>query len=93
MTVPAPDASADRQVQLADLTTLRLGGPAGDLVEAHDEASLVEAVSSAEGTHPAISWASSASPRWTDAVSSPRSRSARIASSTCRGEWPRMSGP
>jgi UDP-N-acetylmuramate dehydrogenase len=48
MTVPAPDASADRQVQLADLTTLRLGGPAGDLVEAHDEASLVEAVSSAD---------------------------------------------
>jgi len=33
---------------LAELTTLRLGGPAAELVEAHDEAALVEAVSSAD---------------------------------------------
>ncbi len=33
---------------LAELTTLRLGGPAAELVEAHDEASLVEAVGSAD---------------------------------------------
>lgn len=33
---------------LAELTTLRLGGPAEDLVEAHDEATLVEAVRSAD---------------------------------------------
>jgi UDP-N-acetylmuramate dehydrogenase len=31
-------------VELAPLTTLRLGGPAEELVEAHDEASLVKAV-------------------------------------------------
>jgi UDP-N-acetylmuramate dehydrogenase len=40
--------SAERPVELADLTTLRLGGPAADLVEAHDEDSLVEAISSAD---------------------------------------------
>ncbi len=33
---------------LAELTTLRLGGPAAELVEAHDEAALVEAVRSAD---------------------------------------------
>ncbi len=33
---------------LAELTTLRLGGPAAELVEAHDEAALVEAVGSAD---------------------------------------------
>ncbi len=33
---------------LAELTTLRLGGPAAELVEAHDEATLVEAVRSAD---------------------------------------------
>jgi UDP-N-acetylmuramate dehydrogenase len=33
---------------LADLTTLRLGGPARELVEAYDEAELVEAVRSAD---------------------------------------------
>jgi len=33
---------------LADLTTLRLGGPAAELVEAHDEDRLVEAVRSAD---------------------------------------------
>jgi UDP-N-acetylmuramate dehydrogenase len=33
---------------LADLTTLRVGGPAARLVEAHDEASLVEAVTAAD---------------------------------------------
>jgi UDP-N-acetylmuramate dehydrogenase len=33
---------------LAGLTTLRLGGPATELVEAHDEATLIEAVSSAD---------------------------------------------
>ena len=33
---------------LAELTTLRLGGPATELVEAHDEAELVEAVRSAD---------------------------------------------
>ncbi len=33
---------------LAELTTLRLGGPARELVEAHDEASLVEAVRTAD---------------------------------------------
>ena len=33
---------------LAELTTLRLGGPAHEVVEAHDEASLVEAVRSAD---------------------------------------------
>jgi UDP-N-acetylmuramate dehydrogenase len=48
MTVPAPRETADRQVELADLTTLRLGGPATDLVEADDEATLVEAVRSAD---------------------------------------------
>jgi len=39
---PAPSTT------LASLTTLRLGGPAAELVEAHDEASLIEAVSSAD---------------------------------------------
>ena len=45
--MPASDARS-----LADLTTTRLGGPAAELVEAHDEAALIEAVSSAdaEGT-------------------------------------------
>jgi UDP-N-acetylmuramate dehydrogenase len=33
---------------LAELTTLRLGGPATELVEAHDEAGLIEAVRSAD---------------------------------------------
>ena len=33
---------------LAELTTLRLGGPAAELVEAHDEDALVEAVRSAD---------------------------------------------
>ncbi|GAB4065987.1 UDP-N-acetylmuramate dehydrogenase [Angustibacter speluncae] len=33
---------------LAELTTLRVGGPAARLVEAHDEASLVEAVTAAD---------------------------------------------
>jgi UDP-N-acetylmuramate dehydrogenase len=33
---------------LADLTTLRLGGPAAEVVEAHDEETLVEAVRSAD---------------------------------------------
>ena len=40
--VPVPPTS------LAELTTLRLGGPAKELVEAHDEATLIEAVSSAD---------------------------------------------
>jgi UDP-N-acetylmuramate dehydrogenase len=35
--------------ELAPLTTLRLGGPAGRLVEARDEAELVDAVRSADG--------------------------------------------
>jgi UDP-N-acetylmuramate dehydrogenase len=48
MTVPAPHETADRRVELADLTTLRLGGPAAELVEAQDEASLIEAVRSAD---------------------------------------------
>ncbi len=47
MTVP-PTRPADRELELADLTTLRLGGPASDLVEARDEASLVEAVRDAD---------------------------------------------
>jgi UDP-N-acetylmuramate dehydrogenase len=44
---------SDRPPQaLADLTTLRLGGPAAELVEAYDEAELIEGVRSAdeEGT-------------------------------------------
>ncbi len=45
MSVPSTPA---RQVRLADLTTLRLGGPAADLVEARDEARLVEAVRTAD---------------------------------------------
>jgi UDP-N-acetylmuramate dehydrogenase len=48
MTVPASDTTADREVALADLTTLRLGGPATELVEVHDEAALVDAVRSAD---------------------------------------------
>ena len=48
LTVPAPDPTADREVALADLTTLRLGGPAAELVEVRDEAALVEAVRSAD---------------------------------------------
>ena len=48
MTVPASHPPADRVVELADLTTLRLGGPVGELVEAPDEESLVEAVRSAD---------------------------------------------
>ena len=48
MTVPASHTPADRVVELADLTTLRLGGPVGELVEARDEESLVEAVRSAD---------------------------------------------
>jgi UDP-N-acetylmuramate dehydrogenase len=35
-------------VELAELTTLRLGGPAARLVEAHDEATLVETVRAAD---------------------------------------------
>ncbi len=48
MTVPDPAPSTT----LAALTTLRLGGPAAELVEADDEATLVDAVRSAdsEGT-------------------------------------------
>ena len=48
MTVPSSDTTADREVALADLTTLRLGGPAADLVEVHHEADLVDAVRSAD---------------------------------------------
>ncbi|GAB3660597.1 UDP-N-acetylmuramate dehydrogenase [Nocardioides korecus] len=50
MTVPDPLTApgATGSPRLADLTTLRLGGPARELVEAHDEASLVEAVRSAD---------------------------------------------
>lgn len=47
-TVPATPPSAQRPVALAELTTLRLGGPAAELVEAHDESGLVEAVRSAD---------------------------------------------
>ncbi len=54
MTVPAADGSTDRALELADLTTLRLGGPARELIEAHDEASLVEAVSSADAEDTAV---------------------------------------
>ena len=43
MTVPEQPPTA-----LAELTTLRLGGPAAELVEARDEATLVEAVRSAD---------------------------------------------
>ena len=43
MTVPETRPQA-----LADLTTLRLGGPADELVVAHDEAELIEAVRSAD---------------------------------------------
>ncbi len=46
MTVPDPTSPAP--ATLADLTTLRLGGPAAELVQARDEASLVEAVRSAD---------------------------------------------
>jgi len=42
--VPEPPTATT----LAELTTLRLGGPAAELVEAHDETSLVEAVGSAD---------------------------------------------
>jgi UDP-N-acetylmuramate dehydrogenase len=48
VTVPASHLPADRVVELADLTTLRLGGPVGELVEARDEESLIEAVRSAD---------------------------------------------
>jgi UDP-N-acetylmuramate dehydrogenase len=48
MTVPSTHTTADREVALAELTTLRLGGPAGDLVEVRDEAALVEAVRAAD---------------------------------------------
>ena len=48
MDVPLTPAPAGRAVELADLTTLRLGGPAAELVEAHDEETLVEAVRSAD---------------------------------------------
>jgi UDP-N-acetylmuramate dehydrogenase len=48
MPVPPTPAPADGAVALADLTTLRLGGPAAELVEADDEATLVEAVRSAD---------------------------------------------
>jgi UDP-N-acetylmuramate dehydrogenase len=44
MTVPDPAPPTT----LADLTTLRVGGPATEFVEADDEATLVEAVSSAD---------------------------------------------
>ena len=46
MTVPEQPRPA-----LAELTTLRLGGPAAELVEAPDEATLVEAVRSADEQH------------------------------------------
>ncbi|MBV9830253.1 MAG: UDP-N-acetylmuramate dehydrogenase [Marmoricola sp.] len=42
------DALSATGSSLAALTTVRLGGPASELVEARDEASLVEAVSSAD---------------------------------------------
>ncbi len=48
MTVPPTQPTGDRVPQLADLTTLRLGGPADELVEARDETTLVEAVRSAD---------------------------------------------
>jgi UDP-N-acetylmuramate dehydrogenase len=48
--VPSSHTTADREVALADLTTLRLGGPAAELVEARDEAALVETVRSADAT-------------------------------------------
>jgi len=60
VTVPASDPADDpthdptnkpadrRAVALADLTTLRVGGPVGELVEATDEATLIEAVRSAD---------------------------------------------
>jgi UDP-N-acetylmuramate dehydrogenase len=48
VTVPPSHAPAEPGPELADLTTLRLGGPAAELVEATDEASLVDAVRSAD---------------------------------------------
>jgi UDP-N-acetylmuramate dehydrogenase len=48
MTVPPTPAPAERRTALAELTTLRLGGPAAELVEAGDEQTLVEAVRSAD---------------------------------------------
>ncbi len=47
MDVP-PTPAPGRAVELADLTTLRLGGPAAEVVRARDEATLVEAVRSAD---------------------------------------------
>ena len=47
MSVSHSRPPSDR-ADLADLTTLRLGGPAGELVEARDEATLVEAVRTAD---------------------------------------------
>lgn len=46
-TVAAP-ADGPGEAQLAGLTTLRVGGPAGTLVDASDEAELVETVRSAD---------------------------------------------
>jgi len=45
---PRDPLSAPASSLLSGLTTLRLGGPAAELVEAHDEATLIEAVGSAD---------------------------------------------
>jgi UDP-N-acetylmuramate dehydrogenase len=50
MDVPLIPAPAGRAAELAELTTLRLGGPAAELVEALDEETLVEAVGSADAS-------------------------------------------
>ena len=48
MSLPAPVEHATRPTTLADLTTLRLGGPVGRFVETSTEADLIEAVRSAD---------------------------------------------
>ena len=52
MPEPASAATGDRAdapvTRLADLTTLRVGGPAAQVVEAHDESTLVAAVAEAD---------------------------------------------
>lgn len=48
LTTPSSAASSERPGSLADLTTLRLGGPAEELVVVDDETALVEAVREAD---------------------------------------------
>ncbi|MFN8156504.1 MAG: UDP-N-acetylmuramate dehydrogenase [Candidatus Nanopelagicales bacterium] len=78
---------------LAELTTLRVGGPAARVVEAHDEATLVEAVREADASGtPALVVAGGSNlvvgdQGYPGTVVVVRTRGIEVAADTCGGAW------